>query len=87
MIHQELTHIQPSTEVSAAMQHRIFNQEQDIERLKDKIQALTNDLELAQGSTKEAREDLERERRLRLQVERKLNEYIDAQKKMAAQFS
>lgn len=69
------------------MQHRIFNQEQDIERLKDKIQALTNDLELAQGSTKEAREDLERERRLRLQVERKLNEYIDAQKKMAAQFS
>ena len=68
------------------MQHRIFNQEQDIERLKDKIQALTNDLELAQGSTKEAREDLERERRLRLQVERKLNEYIDAQKKMA-QFS
>ena len=69
------------------MQHRIFNQEQDIERLKDKIQALTNDLELAQGSTKEAREDLERERRLRLQVERKLNEYIDVQKKMAAQFS
>ena len=69
------------------MQHRIFNQEQDIERLKDKIQALTNDLELAQGSTKEAREDIERERRLRLQVERKLNEYIDAQKKMAAQFS
>lgn len=87
MIQEELTQLQPSTEVAAVMQHRIVNQEQDIGRLKDKIQVLTNDLEHAQGSAKEAREDLERERGLRQQVERKLNKYIDAQKKMAAQFS
>ena len=69
------------------MKRTIVIQRQDIKRLEDNNQALTSDLEEARGSARETREKLEQEKRLRMEVERKLSEYIDAQKKMAAQFS
>ena len=69
------------------MKRTIVTQRQDIKRLEDNNQALTSDLEEARDSARETREKLEQEKRLRMEVERKLSEYIDAQKKMAAQFS
>lgn len=85
-IQQEIMQIKPSADVTE-MQRTIVTQRQDIKRLEDNVQALTSDLEEARGSVREARGKLEQEKRLRMEVERKLSEYIDAQKKMAAQFS
>ena len=85
-IQQEIMQIKPSADVTE-MQRTIVTQRQDIKRLEDNVQALTSDLEEARGSVREARGKLEQEKMLRMEVERKLSEYIDAQKKMAAQFS
>ena len=85
-IQQEIMQIKPSADVTE-MQRTIVTQRQDIKRLEDNNQALTSDLEEARGSVREARGKLEQEKMLRMEVERKLSEYIDAQKKMAAQFS
>ena len=85
-IQQEIMQIKPSADVTE-MKRTIVIQRQDIKRLEDNNQALTSDLEEARGSARETREKLEQEKRLRMEVERKLSEYIDAQKKMAAQFS
>jgi multidrug resistance efflux pump len=85
-IQQEITQIKPGADVTE-MQRTIVTQRKDIKRLKDNNQALATDLEQARSSAKEARGELEREQRLRLEAEKKLSEYLDAQRKMAAQFS
>ena len=85
-IQEEIRQIKPSAD-TIGMKRTIVIQRQDIKRLEDNNQALTSDLEEARGSARETREKLEQEKRLRMEVERKLSEYIDAQKKMAAQFS
>ena len=102
LIQQEITKIRPSTEVATEMQRRIVNHDHEIKRLKSnlvaqkrhfdqaqfsRVKELEQQLEMAQGSAKEAREDLEQEQRLRLQAERRLNEYLDAQKRITAEFS
>jgi hypothetical protein len=85
-IQQEIMQIKPIADVTE-MQRTIVTQDQDIQRLKDSIHIFTSDLEQAQSSAKEARDKLEHEQRLRLEVEKKLSEYLNAQKKMAEQFS
>lgn len=101
LIQQEITKIRPSTEVATEMQRRIVNHDHEIGHLKSRLEArkrnieqnnrrvkeLEKQLQMAQGSANEAREDLEQEQRLRLQAERKLNEYLDAQKRITAEFS
>lgn len=101
-IQQEIAQIKPSTEVATEMQRKIVDHDQEIKRLKSnlvaqkrhfdqaqfsRVKELEQQLEMAQGSAKEAREDLEQEQRLRLQAERRLNEYLDAQKRITAEFS
>ena len=85
-IEQEIRQIQPSADTTE-MQRTIVTQRRDIKRLEDNNQALASELEETQGSAREAKEKLEQEQGLRLEAERKLSEYVDAQKKMAAQFS